>query len=154
MSGQKNKFLSFKLDDENYALPILKVKEIIGMMKITKVPSLPNYVMGVINLRGQIIPVIDLRLKFELKQREHDDRTSIIVVEQEREGVKMTSGIIVDTVKEVLDIEDSNIEVSPENNMKTEQSFFEGLGKVDETVVMLIDIDRILDTDKLEKHTA
>lgn len=151
MISQLNKFLTFELGDESYALPILKVKEIIGMMKVTKVPQLPNYVKGVINLRGQIIPVIDLRLKFGLKEREHDNRTSIIVVELESDNTTKTSGIIVDTVKEVLDIEAKDIEPAPEYDSQIDQTLLTGIGKVDDNVIMLLNTDKTLQEKETEK---
>jgi purine-binding chemotaxis protein CheW len=143
MADQQNKFLTFKLGKESYALPILKVKEIIGMVKITKVPKLPSYIKGVINIRGQIIPVIDLRLKFGLMEREYNDRTSIILVERETENSITTSGIIVDTVKEVLDIDAKDIESSLDCDIQVDQAFLQGIGKTDDDVIMFLNTDQV-----------
>lgn len=151
MAGENNKFLTFGLDEENYAIPILKIKEIIGMMDITKIPRLPNFIKGVINLRGKIIPVIDLRLKFGLASRAYDDRTSIIVVELDSDGSSVVSGIVVDTVNEVLDIEPRDIEPPPQHNTNVNQDFLTGIGKINDNVIMLLDADKTLSTEEIEK---
>lgn len=150
MAKEDNKFLTFELGEENYAIPILKVKEIIGMMDITTVPRLPDFIKGVINLRGQIIPVIDLRLKFGLQERAYDDRTSIIVMELESENITRTSGIVVDTVQEVLDIDSKDIEPPPQYGTDVDQAFLTGLGKVDDKVIMLLNVDKILSTGEMQ----
>lgn len=151
MAEESNKFLTFDLGEENYAIEILKIKEIIGMMDITRVPRLPDFIKGVINLRGQIIPVIDLRLKFGLESRGYDDRTSIIVVEFETENAVLTSGIVVDTVDEVIDIDKGNIEPPPQYGTDVDQAFLTGMGKVNEQVVMLLDVVKILSSDEIKK---
>ncbi len=151
MAVQKNKYLTFELDDEGYAIPILKVKEIIGMMQITEVPRLPKFVKGVINLRGKIIPVIDLRLKFGLEEKSYDERTSIIVVELETENSTSVSGMVVDTVNEVLDINDTDIEPPPRYGSDVDQAFLTGMGKVQENVIMLLNADKILSSTEIQK---
>jgi purine-binding chemotaxis protein CheW len=133
-----DKFLTFQLDTEIYGIPILDVKEIIGMIDITHIPKMPGYVKGVVNLRGKIIPVIDLRLKFGLEQREYDDRTCIIVVEMKTAGNKL-SGFIVDRVSEVLDIVQENMEDIPEYSSDINEEFLKGLGKVKDKVIMILD---------------
>jgi purine-binding chemotaxis protein CheW len=142
------KYLTFKLAEEEYGVEILKVREIIGVMDITAVPRMPMYMKGVINLRGMVIPVVDLRLKFELEEAEHTEQTCIIVVDVGRE-----IGIIVDTVSEVLDIEGSNIEPPPAMGGSVDTSFILGMGKVSDTVKILLDIDKVLTTDELETVT-
>lgn len=139
------KYLTFKLAEEEYGVEILKVREIIGVMEITAVPRMPAYMKGVINLRGTVIPVVDLRLKFELPEAAHTEQTCIIVVDVGRE-----IGIIVDTVSEVLDIEGRNIEPPPAMGGAVDTSFILGMGKVDDTVKILLDIDRVLTTDELD----
>lgn len=151
MAAKDNKFLTFELGEESYGIPILKIKEIIGMMPITEVPRLPDFIKGVINLRGKIIPVIDLRLKFDLKEREYDERTSIIVMELATEGATKISGMIVDTVQEVLDIDDSGIEPPPHYGTDVDQTFLTGMGKVKDSVIMLLNADRILSSDEMQK---
>ena len=133
------KYLTFILDGEEYGLEILKVREIIGIMDITKVPQTPDFVQGVINLRGKVIPVIDLRSKFGLKRAEYNDQTCIIVVD-----VGMLMGIIVDTVQEVHDIPTANIEPPPSLGASVDTSFILGMGKVKEDVKILLDIDKVL----------
>ncbi len=148
---QENKYLTFELNKEGYAIPILKVKEIIGMMGITAVPRFPSYVKGVINLRGKIIPVIDLRLKFGFEEQDYDERTSIIVVELETEKKKIVSGMVVDTVNEVLDIEGSDIEPPPQYGSDINQAFLKGMGKVKDEVIMILDVNKILSNEETEK---
>ena len=136
------KYLTFKLADEEYGLEILKVREINGLMDITAVPRMPVYMKGVINLRGKVIPVVDLRLKFALVEAEHTEQTCIIVVDVGRE-----IGIIVDTVSEVLDITGDNIEPPPSMGESMDTSFILGMGKVGDTVKILLDIDEVLSSD-------
>jgi purine-binding chemotaxis protein CheW len=138
------KYLTFMLDDEEYGIEILKVREIIGIMDITKVPQTPEFVEGVINLRGKVIPVIDLRSKFGLERAEYNDQTCIIVVD-----VGMMMGIIVDTVQEVHDIPSNSIEPPPQLGGSVDTSFILGMGKVKEDVKILLDIDKVLTTDDL-----
>ncbi len=151
LAAQENKYLTFDLATEGYAMPILKVKEIIGMMKITEVPRQPNFVKGVINLRGKIIPVIDLRLKFDLDERDYDERTSIIVIELETENATRISGLVVDAVNEVLDIEKSDIEPPPQYGTDINQAFLTGMGKVKDKVIMILDVNKILLYEEIEK---
>lgn len=139
------KFLTFLLQDEEYGLEILKVREIMGLMEITTVPQTPNYVRGVINLRGQVIPVVDLRLKFGMDKGEDDKRTCIIVVDVE--GVMM--GIVVDTVSEVMDINSSDIEATPSFGTELNTDYILGMGKVAGKVKILLDIDKVLTSEEL-----
>lgn len=138
------KYLTFMLDDEEYGIEILKVREIIGIMDITKVPQTPDFVEGVINLRGKVIPVIDLRSKFGLDRTEYNDQTCIIVVD-----VGMMMGIIVDTVQEVHDIPSNSIEPPPRLGGCVDTSFILGMGKVKDDVKILLDIDKVLTTEDL-----
>lgn len=139
------KFLTFYLKGEEYGLEILKVRDIIGLMDITHVPQTPMYVKGVINLRGQVIPVIDLRLKFSLEEGEYDQRTCIIVVSVS----DVLMGIVVDTVSEVIDIEIENIEVTPSFGTSLETDYILGMGKVGDSVKILLDIDKVLTADEM-----
>ncbi len=148
--AQDNKFLTFKLGEENFAIPILKIKEIIGMMTVTKVPRLPDFIKGVVNLRGKIIPVVDLRLKFGMEERSYDERTQIIVMEIQSENGTKTNGIVVDTVQEVMDIPLENIETPPQYGANVDQEFLKGMGKVKEQVIMMLDVDRIFTTGEKE----
>ncbi|MCP4589685.1 MAG: purine-binding chemotaxis protein CheW [bacterium] len=143
-SHEESKYLTFKLAEEEYGVVILKVREIIGIMSITAVPQMPAHMKGVINLRGKVIPVIDLRLKFGLEEIDHTEQTCIIVVDVGKE-----IGIIVDTVSEVLDLRGENIEPPPAMGGSVDTSFILGMGKVDDEVKILLDIDKVLTTDEL-----
>jgi purine-binding chemotaxis protein CheW len=143
------KYLTFLLAEEEYGLEILKVREIIGIMDITRVPQTPEFVRGVINLRGKVIPVIDLRSKFELPLVKYNDQTCIIVVDV---GVLM--GVIVDTVQEVRNIRREDIEEPPNLGASIDTSFFVGMAKVDGEVKILLDIDRIMTSEELVRLTT
>lgn len=138
------KYLTFKLGDEEYGLEILKVQEIIQMQSVTKVPRTPDYVRGVINLRGKVIPVVDLRKKFGLDSTKDTEKTCIIVVQiRISEGV-IVMGIIIDEVKEVLDIKADNIEETPSFGSSINTEFILGIGKIGNTVKILLDIDKVM----------
>lgn len=138
------KYLTFELGGEVYGLEILKVQEIIGIMDVTRVPKTPAYVRGVINLRGQVIPVVDLRLKFGIESIDDTEKTCIIVVQVARGGDAVTMGVLVDEVSEVLDIDAEQIENTPSFGSKVDTDFILGMGKVDEKVVMMLDVDKVL----------
>jgi purine-binding chemotaxis protein CheW len=143
-NSRQGKYLTFAIGREEYGLEILKVREIIGYMDITAVPQTPAYVRGVINLRGQVIPVIDLRSKFRMQTAERTEETCIIVVETTQDGRKFSTGIVVDRVSEVLDIAGDNIEEAPQFDSTVDTSFILGMGKVGESVKILLDIDKVL----------
>ena len=152
-SALEGKFLTFILGKEIYGFEILKVREIIGLMDITTVPQTPEYMKGVINLRGKVIPVIDLRLKFSMQEKEHTDETCVIVVEVNNTSI----GIIVDSVSEVLEITRGEIEESPHFGQDIDTSYIMGLGKVKEKIVILLDIEEILSSEELDivnQHTV
>jgi len=141
------KFLTFQLQEEEYGLEILKVREIIGIMAITTVPQTPDHVKGVINLRGEVIPVIDLRLKFRLIESEYDRRTCIIVVDVSG----MLMGIVVDTVSEVVDIDSSCIDETPSFGVALNMDYILGMGKVGNKVKILLEIDKVLTSEELRE---
>jgi len=141
---QGGKFLTFLMANEKYGLEILKVREIMGMMDVTSVPTTPAFVRGVINLRGKVIPVVDLRLKFGLEAKEDTQRTCIIVVHLTHTAQEMTMGIIVDEVSDVLDIDQNQIEPPPSFGANIRTNFILGMGKVDQKVMTMLDIDRVL----------
>ena len=149
-SAQKEgKYLTFTLAGEEYGISILKVKEIIGMMPITSVPRTPDFVKGVINLRGKVIPVVDLRLKFGMEEMDYTDRTCIIVVEiQTRTGTVMI-GIVVDAVSEVLNIKEELIEETPTFGARMDTDYILGMAKMEGGVKILLDIDRVLSADEV-----
>lgn len=138
------KYLTFTLSDESYGIGILKVKEIIGMMPITSVPKTPGFVKGVINLRGKVIPIIDLRLKFDMESKDYTDRTCIIVVEIEAGEETVLIGIVVDSVSEVLNITADQIEDAPEFGTQLNTDYILGLAKTDDGVKILLNIDKVL----------
>ena len=144
--GKGGKFLTFQLHGEEYGLEILKVREIIGLMEITQVPDTPEYIRGVINLRGQVIPVIDLRRKFSFDAVDYGARTCIIVVDVDA----LMMGIVVDTVSEVVHIDDEDIEETPDFGVKMNTDYILGMGKVEEKVKVLLDIARVLTADEIK----
>jgi len=149
--GKAGKYLTFALGKEQYGLEILKeilkVREIIGYMEITAVPQTPHYVKGVINLRGQVIPVIDLRARFNMELAEITEESCVIVVEIQQNDRKFSTGLAVDRVEEVLDILEEDIEESPQFGSSVNTDFILGMGKVGDSVKILLDIDKVLTTD-------
>jgi purine-binding chemotaxis protein CheW len=144
MTDKEGKYLTFALAHEEYGLEILKVREIIGYIEVTAIPQTPRDVKGVINLRGQVIPVVDLRAKFGMETSDVTDETCIIVVEITQSGRKANTGIIVDRVQEVLDIPGKDIEDAPQFGSSVNTDFILGMAKVEESVKILLDIDRVL----------
>lgn len=138
------KYLTFRLSAEEYGLEILKVQEIIQLQSITRVPRTPGYVRGVINLRGKVIPVVDLRAKFEIEPTEDTEKTCIIVVQIRSAEALLVIGILIDEVREVLDIRAEHIEEAPSFGASVETEFILGMGKVGGQVKILLDIDRVL----------
>jgi len=146
----EGKYLTFALGPEEYGLEILKVREIIGYMEITAVPQTPHEVRGVINLRGQVIPVIDLRARFGMETIEVTDESCIIVVVISRGRSDFSTGIVVDHVQEVLDIAGQDIEEAPQFGSSVDTEFILGMGKIGDSVKILLDIDKVLAGDRLD----
>ncbi len=144
MVDKEGKYLTFALANEEYGLEILKVREIIGYMEVTAVPQTPHYVRGVINLRGQVIPVVDLRAKFGMETTDVTEETCIIVVEITRGDESFSTGIVVDHVQEVLDIDGQSIEAAPEFGSSVNTDFILGMGKIGDSVKILLDIDKVM----------
>ena len=140
--SQRDLYLTFRLHGEDYGIAINYVTEIIGIQKITNIPDMPTYIKGVINLRGRVIPVMDVRLRFGLPYRDYDERTCVIVVEIN----ELTTGLVVDRVKEVVEITTDQIEPAPNNN--AEGSYIEGMGKIGEEVKILLNIESLISLDK------
>jgi len=149
MDLKGGKYLTFQLAAEDYGIPIQKVKEIIGIMDITHIPRTPGFIKGVINLRGKIIPVMDLRLKFELEAREYSQRTCIIVIEIDTEEIKRLIGIIVDAVSEVVNVQTADIEAPPQYGSQAAEGFLQGIGKIKGKVILLLDIDKVFESNEL-----
>ena len=139
---QKEKYLTFVLDNESYGIGINNVTEIIGIQPITLIPELPDYIKGIINLRGKIIPVMDVRLRFKKQFREYNDRTCIIVVDMK----DLSIGLIVDSVSEVLIILDQDI-VPPPNLNKVSNKYIRGIGKTDKEVKLILDCNKLINDD-------
>ena len=150
MADKEGKYLTFNLAGEEYGIGILKVKEIIGIMPITIVPQTPKYIKGVINLRGKVIPVIDLRLKFSIEAAEFTERTCIIVVEITAAGRTILMGIVVDSVSEVLNIKGADIEATPSFGTKLNTEYILGMAKAAGSIKILLDIDKILSIEELQ----
>lgn len=148
------KYLTFALGEEEYGLPVLKVREIIKMMDVTSVPQVPGHIRGVINLRGKVIPVIDLRLKFGLPALAASDQTCIVVVQVEIDARRVMLGIIVDRVSEVLNVVADEIERAPDFGERLDTQFMLGMAKVKGRVKILLDLDAILASDTVFTKAA
>lgn len=147
--AQSGKYLTFLIGKEEYGIPILKAKEIIKMMDITSIPKTPQFMRGVINLRGKIIPIIDLRLKFRLEAREYTERTCIIVMEMLLSQTKKQLGIVVDTVSEVVNFPKNELEPPPQYGTQLETGYLTGMGKIKDKVVLLLDIEKAFNDEDL-----
>ena len=145
-STRKSKYLFFSLGDELYGINIMNITEIIEMERITEVPDMPDYVKGVINLRGKVIPVMDLRLRFGMPEREYDDRTCIVVTSVDAASL----GLIVDTVAEVHALAAKDIEETPSFSGSVKDHYVEGIGKVEDRVTVLIDARKVLQGEELQ----
>jgi len=145
------KHLIFELGEGGYGIPILEVSEINGLMNITPIPKTPKYIKGVINLRGKIIPVMDLRLKFDMPEKEYDERTCIIIVGITVGNELKQIGVVVDIVSEVFDIPLSEIEAPPSYGTQSKNDFLNGIGKVKGKVVMLLNIEKVVYSDEMIK---
>jgi len=137
---QEDKFLTFILSREEYGIEIRYVTEIVGIQNITQVPDMPGFIKGVINLRGKVIPVMDVRLRFDIEERPYDDRTCIVVININEQAV----GLIVDRVSEVLDIPKTEIELPPKIRRSERSNFIQGLGKVGDKVKILLNANKLL----------
>jgi purine-binding chemotaxis protein CheW len=149
IQSRSGRYLTFKIANEEYGVEILNVQEIIGIIDITRIPKSPLFMRGIINLRGKVIPVIDLRLKFGLESIRNTEKTCIIVVHNFANDLNLTTGIIVDEVFEVFDIQEEEIEDTISYGAKIDTTFVLGMGIIQEKVVALLDIERILTEDDI-----
>jgi purine-binding chemotaxis protein CheW len=148
MGINKNKFLLFELCNESYAISIQATREIIQMMDITHIPKAPPFIKGVINLKGKIIPIIDLRVKFGLPEALYNEKTCIIIIEiNENEKLRLM-GVVVDTVSEVLNILDEDISKPPEFNHNHQLDFLYGVGKIKNSIIWILNLDKIVSYDE------
>lgn len=152
--ARAGKYLTFQLANEEFGIRVLKVREIMGLQEITAVPQTPAHIKGVINLRGKVVPVIDLRLKFGLEAAEYTQRTCIIVTQVQGESGSVLMGIIVDGVSEVLNLSASEIEDTPDFGKDVTGQYLLGMAKVKGKVKILLDIDQVLSTQDVHNLTA
>ncbi len=142
-------YLSFKLSEETFAINVSKVLNILELSDITKIPKAPEYMKGVINLRGAVLPVIDLRIKFGLPEKEATVDTSIIVLSIDLNGEAVLAGTLVDAVKEVLELKSEDIAPSPKIGAKYNSGFIDGMWRMNEKFIMILDIDKVFSTDEI-----
>lgn len=147
-TSREGKYLTFTLGSEDYGVGILKVREIIGMIEITEMPKMPDYVKGVINLRGKVSPIIDLRMKFSMEPTEYTARTCIVLVETEKGGKNTLTGMIVDGVSEVMHLAATAVE-NPPDVSGVDTNYIQGIAKKDDKVILLLDLDKILNSGEL-----
>jgi purine-binding chemotaxis protein CheW len=146
---ETTQYLTFKLGDEIFALDVAKVREILDFTTVTKVPRTPDFMRGVINLRGSVVPVVDMRLKFGMSATEKTVNTCIVVVEVGLEGETIILGALADSVQEVIELEPDQIEPAPKIGTKLRTDFIRGMGKSDSRFIMILDIDKVFSTDEL-----
>jgi purine-binding chemotaxis protein CheW len=149
-SIHQGKYLTFSLEQEEYGIAIVKVKEITQMLNVTPVPHTPNYVKGVVNLRGKVIPVMDLRVRFNMPEIEYTDRTCIIVVEIYADEELIQVGNVVDSVTEVLNVTEENIDETPTFGTKVDTEFILGLANIEGSVKILLDVDKVANINALQ----
>jgi len=147
--SSNNQYLTFQLDSEIFGLEINKVREVLDFTSLNKVPQTPDYMRGVINLRGSVVPVIDLRLKFGMEQAENTASSCIIITEVKFAEGLMILGALADSVEEVLDLEPAQIEPAPKIGSKLDTKFIKGLGKQNENFIILLDIDQVFSEEEI-----
>jgi purine-binding chemotaxis protein CheW len=142
-------YLSFKLGDEEFALEISRVREVLDFTRVTRVPQVPDFMKGVINLRGAVVPVVDLNRKFRIKDTEKTVHTRIIIGEVDIDGGQTVLGVLADSVHEVMELEPEHIKPAPKIGARMNTDFLKGMGKRDEEFVMILDIDKIFSADEM-----
>ncbi len=147
--SEATQYLTFRLEDEVFALDISKVREVLDFTTITKVPRTPEFMRGVINLRGSVVPVVDMRLKFGMPRTERTVNTCIIIVEVAVDGEKLVLGMLADSVQEVLDLGPDHIEPAPRIGTRLKTEFIKGMGKRESDFIIILDIDKIFSTEEL-----
>lgn len=144
--GDITQYVTFNIGDEIYGVQVLKVHEIVGMTKITHVPNSMEFMKGIVNLRGKVVPVVDMRVKFRMEERKYDDQTVILIVEIKGRLI----GMIVDTVSDVVSITSQNIQDTPHFSTNINTDFIDSIGNKDDQLIILLDVDRILSTDEID----
>lgn len=152
--SESSQYLTFKLDQEVYALDITQVREVLDFTEVTKVPRMPEFMRGVINLRGGVVPVVDLRLKFGMDRSERTVDTCIIIMELDIEGEKTFLGALADSVQEVITLESDQIEPPPKIGTRLDTEFIRGMGKRNDDLIIILDIDRVFSSSELEGFHA
>ena len=147
---ESTQYLTFKLDQEVYALDIIQVREVLDFTEVTKVPRMPDFMRGVINLRGGVVPVVDLRLKFDMAKSEKTVDTCIIIMELDIEGEKTFLGALADSVQEVITLESDQIEPPPKIGTRLDTEFIRGMGKKNDDLIIILDVDRVFSSSELE----
>jgi len=145
-----SQFLTFRLAEDIFAIDVIMAKEVLDFADVTKVPQTPDYMLGVINLRGSVVPVVDMRLKFGMPETDMTRDSCIIVVEVDVEGEAVTVGALADSVQEVMDIEESQIEPPPRIGTKLNTEFIKGMGNLGEKFVIILDINKVFSADDLD----
>lgn len=151
---ETRQYLTFKLGGEIFAIDVAKVREVLDFSTITKIPRTPEFMSGVINLRGNVVPVVDLRLCFEMSKTEKTVSTCVVVVEMMLEGEATVIGALADSVEEVIDLEPDQIEPAPKIGTQIRTDFIKGMGKRDSLFIMILDIDRIFSVEELSAVRA
>ncbi len=146
---ETTQYLTFKLDEEIFALDIGKVREVLDFTTVTKVPQTPDFMRGVINLRGSVVPVVDMRLKFGMSETERTVNTCIIIVEVSLDNETTVLGALSDSVQEVIELEPGQIEPAPRIGTRLKTDFIKGMGKRDSQFIMILDIDKVFTSDEL-----
>lgn len=146
---ETRQYLSFKLDEEEFALDIAKVREVLDITRITRVPQTPDYMKGVINLRGSVVPVVDLNRKFRIKDTERTVNTRIIIGEVDLEGGRAVLGVLADAVHEVMELDPEQIEPAPRIGTGLNTEFLKGMGRRNDDFIMILDIDRVFSAEEL-----
>lgn len=144
--SDSDKYITFSLDDEEYGVEVLKVHEIIGYRQFTKVPNVPPFVKGALNLRGLVVPVVDLRLKLNMEPRQYDSVTVVLIMEVQQQIV----GIVVDAVSEVVTLNNEDMQQTPDFTSGVQVDFIKGVGRKDGQLLIILDIDRVLSSRELE----
>ncbi len=154
-TGGTQQFLTFVLNDEVYGIGILQIREIIEYANLTVVPLMPDFISGVINLRGNVVPVVNLARRFEHEPRDVSKRTSIVIIDiRNEEGESVEVGIVVDIVDEVIELAESEIAAAPSFGAKVRAEFIEGMGKIDDKLMILLDVNNVLSIDELSTITS
>jgi purine-binding chemotaxis protein CheW len=154
MSGNTNQYLTFTLGEEVFALDIVSVREVLEYTNITKVPRMPEYIRGVINLRGRAVPVVDVRLKFGMTETQRTVNTCIIIVEVSFNGEETVVGALADSVREVMDIEPKDIEPAPRMGTSIKTDFIQGIGKRNEDFIIILGIDKVFSEEEFSELAA